>query len=64
MAEIIGKKKRVTDKSREKYDAKGQRFLDNAQKHRGDVIKRWRRRMGKTKAFGSLCPPDRPWPWD
>jgi len=65
MAEIIGQDKcfRSTDKIRENRTSQEQRFLDNADQHKGKAIRDFKRKMGRTKAFGSLCPPGCHWPF-
>jgi len=65
MANVVGKgcAVRTTDESRKKIGPKGQRFLDRTQQFKNEIVGKWSRRTGKTKSFGSLCPPGCVWPF-
>lgn len=54
---------RSTDESRKKLGPAGERALDKAQQHKGKVIGDWKRRTGRTKSFGGLCPAGCYWPF-
>lgn len=54
---------RSTDESRNKLDDNARACIDRCQTFKKEIIGKYRHKTGKSKSFGCMCPPGRPWPF-